>query len=397
MRTPAQNRRDSRHRDTHRDLLIALHADPKIGPGALCRLGAEPELWLEGDASATTLGVPPEVLRRARELAPAAARRAAAERRRAGDAGARLLTRLDPGYPQPLDDLHMPPQVLAVAGELPAAVVAGGPALSLVGSRRADAYGLEVAERFARGVAAAGLPVVSGFARGVDTAGHRGALAAADGRTVAVLGCGVDVAYPRGRRHRELFGRIAGGGGAVVSEFPCGLAPRPWHFPVRNRIIAALSPATLVVRAARRSGSLITARQALELGRDVLAVPGPVLDGLSAGVNRLLVDGAAVAASVRDVLDVVVGPSRTEELERDGGGAEEAPLPAMKGLKGKVLGALEPGRERGAEAVAEELGKGVGKVLGALLELELEGWVRKMPGAAGYARRGLGAADLNRG
>lgn len=372
----------------HRNLLIALHADPEIGPGALCHLGAAPERWLGGGATATDLGVPPEVLRRARELAPRAAELAASEVERARRAGARLLTRCDRGYPQPLADLGMAPQVLAVAGELPVAVVAGGPALALVGSRRADAYGLEVAERFARGVAESGLPVISGFARGVDTAGHRGALAAPEGETVAVLGCGVDVAYPRGRRHRRLFERIAAGRGAVISEFPCGLDPRPWHFPVRNRIIAALAPATMVVRAAQRSGSLITARLALELGRDVLAVPGPVLDHLSDGVNRLLVDGAAVAASVRDVLDVVVGPSRTDELQERGDADGPTPRPKMKGLKGKVLRALEPGRERGAEALAEEAGAGVGEVLAVLLELELEGRVRKMPGATGYARRG---------
>lgn len=413
-----------------RDLLVALHADPEVGPAAACRLAAHPERWPgaapgEMPALARELGVPRDDVERARELAPRAHRLAAAERRRTADAGGRLLTRLDPGYPRPFLDLGLPPPVLAVAGELPAAVVEGGAAVAMVGSRRADAYGLDVATRFSRALAGAGLPVVSGFARGVDTACHRGALDGG-GTTVAVLGCGLDVPYPRGRAHRRLFARIAEGGGAVVSEFPCGAAPRRWHFPVRNRLIAALALGTLVVRAAKRSGSLITARHALDLGREVLAVPGPVFQALSAGPHHLLADGAAVAASPAAVLDALLGPSgalgllqvmaerRAErsgvegtEDDADGaegeaagaagdgrgstrggdtGGGDAGPAPPRRGAAARVLAALPPGESRSPETVAGELGEPIDAVLGTLLELEIQGWVRRMPGPA-YARR----------
>jgi DNA protecting protein DprA len=374
--------------------------------------------------------VPWPDLERAREILPEAARLADAERCRAEAAGGRLVTRLDAGYPRPLLDLPLPPPVLAVAGELPAEVVAGGPAVAMVGSRRADAYGLEVAGDLARALAAAGLPVVSGFARGVDAAAHQGALDGG-GTTVAVLGCGLDVPYPHG--HRRLFRRIAGGGeaprGAVLSEFPCGIEPKPWHFPVRNRLIAALAWGTVVVRAARRSGSLITARLALDLGREVLAVPGSLYDRLSEGPHRLLADGAALATSARDVLDALLGPSgatgllqrlaqqmvlagvgeRQEEQidegevgageapgagtdrdaqagrRNDGGGGAEPGAPA-RGLPAKVLAALPVGRERRPEELAAELDAGVDAILAALLELELTGWVRRFPGPA-YAKR----------
>jgi DNA processing protein len=410
-------------RPTDGDLLVALHADRDTGPAAACRLGAELARWsgprTPGRALAAALGVPWPDLERARELLPEAARLADAERRRAEAAGGRLVTRLDAGYPRPLLDLPLPPPVLAVAGELPAEVVAGGPAVAMVGSRRADAYGLEVAGDLARALAAAGLPVVSGFARGVDAAAHEGALDGG-GTTVAVLGCGLDVPYPHG--HRRLFRRIAGGGearGAVLSEFPCGIEPKPWHFPVRNRLIAALAWGTVVVRAARRSGSLITARLALDLGREVLAVPGSLYDRLSEGPHRLLADGAALATSARDVLDALLGPSgatgllqrlaqqmvlagvgcgsgaEEEEGEERSGergeGEEEAsgeaePGTPSRGMPARVLAALPVGRERRPEELAEELDAGVDAILAALLELELTGWVRRFPGPA-YAKR----------
>ena len=410
------------------DLLVALHADRDTGRAAACRLGESLESWGEyarGPAPgaralaelAHRLGVPGPVLRRTLEILPSAARRAGEERRRAEAAGGRLVTRLDPGYPRPLLDLPLPPPVLAVAGEIPPPVTEAGLAVAMVGARRADAYGLEAAAHLARSLGALGLPVVSGFARGVDTASHRAALDGG-GTTVAVLGCGLDVDYPRGNRKLGRRIRGAGGaapGGALVSEFPCGAGPKPWHFPVRNRIIAALSLGTVVVRAARRSGSLITARLALDLGREVLAVPGPVFDRLSAGPHHLLADGAGLATSARDVLDALLGPSgawglleRGEELARqaaaaggageggeggDDAGAVSQTSPALAGagapkggLPAKLLAAMPVGRERSPEALADDLDAGVDAVLAALLELELTGWVRRFPGPA-YARR----------
>jgi len=410
-----------------------MHTDRDTGRAAGCRLGESLESWEEyargpapGAAALTELarrlGVPGDVLRRTLEILPQAGRRAGQERRRVEAAGGRLVTRLDPGYPRPLLDLPLPPPVLAVAGEIPEMVTEAGLAVAMVGARRTDAYGLEAAAHLARRLGALGLPVVSGFARGVDTASH-GAALDGGGTTVAVLGCGLDIDYPRG--NRALGRRIRGvgdevPGGALLSEFPCGAGPKPWHFPVRNRIIAALSLGTVVVRAARRSGSLITARLAMELGREVLAVPGPVFDRLSEGPHSLLADGAAIAASAQDVLDALIGPSgawglleRAGVLKADGelkadkvkagevanhesGGTPGAPGGAAgalagvgaprRGLPAKILAAMPVGRERAPEALASDLGLGVDAVLGALLELELTGWVRRRPGPA-YVRR----------
>lgn len=373
---------------------------------------------------AAQLGVPRPDLRHALSLVPHAARLADEERRRTAAAGGQLLTRLDDGYPRPLLDLPLAPPVLAVAGEIPAAVVEAGLAVAMVGSRRSDAYGLEVASHLARQLGTLGLTVVSGFALGVDTAAHRAALDGG-GTTVAILGCGLDIDYPRGGR--KLFHRITGNadtgpcdatGGAILTEFPCGIGPRPWHFPVRNRLIAALSLGTVVVRAAKRSGSLITARLALDLGREVLAVPGPIFDKLSAGPHRLLADGAALAATAQDVLDALLGPSgawgllrrRAEEAaERKGpkpkaegesgttprsttphegspqSGALASAGQPRRGLPAKLLAAMPVGRERNPEALAIDLDLAIDAVLGALLELELTGWVRRLPGPA-YVR-----------
>lgn len=397
------------------DLLIAANAAPEVGRAPACRLGlaalcggGTPQSVLDrvcrapaadGAAEGATEGfaadsadggaaggplLPAEVRRALHRLAAEAAPRAAAERRRTADLGARLITLLDPEYPAALLDLALPPAVLAVQGELPSTLLVGS-AVAVVGSRRADAYGREAASHFGRSLAAAGLTVVSGCARGVDATAHRAALAAG-GTTVAVLGCGLGVDYPRG--HAGLRREIAAAG-AVVSELPFHAEPVAWHFPVRNRIIAALARGTLVVQAAERSGSLITARHALDLGRDVLAVPGSIFDRRSRGTHALLRDGAFPAATPRDVLDVLFGPSETDLLL----GAAEPARPGVAeagrpdGVPGRVLAALPVGRERGVEEVAETVGAGVDRVLAALLELELAGWVRRHAGAA-YSRVG---------
>ncbi len=376
------------HRHDLREVRIALNADPGLGRAAACRLALAGDGWLRGAPAPTAraLGLPGSQLERARRVAAVSGRLARRELRRAERAGARLVTFDDPGYPRPLADLALPPPVLYAVGELPAALVATGRGVAVVGSRRASAYGREAAGQFGRALAAAGWTVVSGCAPGVDAAAHRGALAAG-GPTVAVLGCGIDVDYPAG--HGPLRREIAGAG-AVVTEFPCGAAPRRWHFPVRNRILAALGRATLVVQATERSGSLITARLALELGRDVLAVPGPIFDRRSRGPNRLIADGAAPAGEPRDVLDALVGPSAAWLLCGDGAGPspDEATVPRLPGLKGRVLAALPLGGERTPGEVAAAVGREVDAVLAALLELEIEGWARRRPGPT-YGRTAL--------
>jgi DNA processing protein len=200
------------------------------------------------------------------------------------------------GYPPQLAELHDPPSRLHLRGG-PSELLSR-PSVAIVGARSCSPYGAQVARELAQSLAAAGLVVVSGLARGVDAEAHRGALAAG-GLTVAVLGCGIDRDYPRA--HAELARRIAESG-LVVSEYPPGVEPSPWRFPARNRIIAGLAQATVVVEARERSGALITADFALELGREVFATPGEITSALSAGTNDLLRQGAAPLLSAEDVL-----------------------------------------------------------------------------------------------
>jgi DNA processing protein len=211
----------------------------------------------------------------------------------------RGVRRRDPTYPPLLARIHDPPPALYLrgAGDDP---LLSRPAVAVVGARSCSAYGRSVARALGRELAAAGLVVVSGMARGVDGEAHRGALEA-EGVTVAVLGCGVDRDYPAA--HAELARRICERG-LVVSEYESGVEPAPWRFPARNRIIAGLCDATVVVEARERSGALITADFALEEGRDVLAVPGEITSALSAGTNALLRLGATPVTCAADVLEL---------------------------------------------------------------------------------------------
>jgi DNA processing protein len=372
---------------TRRELLIALNAAPGISRPAAYRLAQELDRWSArgpGDEAtperlAAAAGIPRAQMRKALALAAApggAAATAERETREAERLGARIVTLDDPGYPPGLRHLSPPPPVLYLrGGELPA-----GPAVAIVGSRRADAYGREAAELFARTLAAAGVTVVSGFAQGIDAVAHRSALAAADGRTVAVLGCGLGVDYPRG--HGRLGEEIAARG-ALLTEFPCGLVPRAWHFPLRNRSIAALAAGTLVVQAALRSGSLITAHHALDLGREVWAVPGRIFDEGSLGANALIREGAHLAQHPVDLLEMLLPSSAASQLS--------LPLPAdpgpepPAGFPGQVLAEVPKGSTRAAEEIAVRLDVPVDRVLAALLMLELEGWVKRLPGSA-YGR-----------
>lgn len=239
----------------------------------------------------------------------------------------------------------------------------GARAVAIVGTRRASADGLEVARSMGRGLASAGVTVVSGMALGVDAAAHTGALDAG-GRTVAVLACGADVAYPRSKHalHRAITEQ-----GLVVSELPPGTAPRRWTFPARNRVIAALAQMTLVVEAAGRSGSLITAECATDLGREVAALPGPVLSWRSDGTNALLRDGATLVRHAADVLDAVVGLDRPPAAE-----------PALEPRLRTVLQAVSGGRDTVSRLAGAP--DQVERALRDLTELELLGLLRRAPG-----------------
>lgn len=210
----------------------------------------------------------------------------------------RFVSRSDRRFPTLLREIHDPPPGLFLRGDADDELL-GAPAIAVVGARACSAYGSQVARMLGRELGSAGLVVVSGMARGTDGEAHRGALEAG-GRTVAVLGCGIDRDYPAA--HASLARSIAESG-LIVSEYAPGVEPAPWRFPARNRIIAGLTQATVVVEARERSGALITADLALEEGREVFAVPGEITSGLSAGTNALLKLGATPVTSVADVLE----------------------------------------------------------------------------------------------
>jgi DNA processing protein len=248
----------------------------------------------------------------------------------APDAGAQLLTRIaavsadellsevaesscwcccrhDPQFPAALREVPSPPWALFGKGDpLLLSRLCPDSTVAIVGSRRATAYGREIARTLGHDLADAGLAVVSGLAFGIDACAHRGALDT--GTTVAVLGCGADICYPA--NHRSLWRRISERG-LVISEMPVGAGPWRWTFPARNRLVAAAAGMTVVVEAAQRSGSLITANLAADLGRDLGAVPGPVNSRASAGTNDLLAGGACVVREAQDVLDAMLGPGIT--------------------------------------------------------------------------------------
>jgi len=251
------------------------------------------------------------------------------------------------GFPDLLSQISDPPHILWIDGN---AAACRGPSVAVVGARAASADGKALAWAIAGDLARAGVVVVSGLARGIDGAAHQGALDAG-GLTVAVLGTGIDVVYPP--EHGELASRVARSG-ALVSEFPPGTRPLVSHFPRRNRIISGLSRAIVVVEAAQKSGALITAREALEQGRDVMAVPGRVPGGRSQGCHALLRDGAKLVESAVDIL---------QELGFEAGGAGAA-------------GVLEP-VEFTVDDVARELRLAPGDALARLLEWELTGEIQR--------------------
>jgi DNA processing protein len=286
------------------------------------------------------------------------------------ESGLDAVCRHDAAYPARLRDLEDAPAVLFVAGGagrlegLVGADLEQGPrAVAVVGTRRASADGLEVARALGRGLAAAGVTVVSGMALGVDSAAHAGALESS-GRTVAVLAGGADVPYPpsKARLHRMIAERAC-----VVGELPPGFVAMRWCFPARNRVIAALAHMTIVVEAARRSGSLITAEIAMDIGREVGAVPGPVTAWRSAGTNALLRDGATVIRDAADALDVAVGIGR-----------HEAAVLHLEPRLRALLGAVADGRD--TLAALARVPAEVGPTLAALTELELLGHLRRSAG-----------------
>jgi DNA processing protein len=281
-----------------------------------------------------------------------------AERARLEAAGLRYVGRSEVAYPPLVAAIHDPPPGLYVRGVAPLDVLRGK-AVAVVGARACSAYGRHVARMLGRELAAAGLVVVSGLARGVDGEAHRGALEAG-GTTMAVLGCGIDRDYPAA--HAELAVRLVTAGGLIVSEYAPGVEPAPWRFPARNRVVAGLCVATVVVEARERSGALITADFALEEGREVFVVPGEITSALSAGSNALLRLGATPLLSTSDVLTAL---------------GVEPPPPAKPDLRADAALVLDRVREgsAGADELVRSSGLDAASVAAALCELELAGLV----------------------
>ncbi len=289
-------------------------------------------------------------------------------------AGITVVTCLDQAYPPRLRTIPDPPPFLAISGTLkPSDELA----VAVVGTRHPTTAGCLVTHQLARALASAGVTVVSGLALGIDGAAHRGALEG-DGRTLAVLGCGIDQTYPS--EHKALRQQIEARG-AVLSELPWGAAPLAHHFPRRNRIISGLSLGVLVVEAATRSGSLITARLAAEQGREVFAVPGPIHAEQSRGPNGLIKQGAKLVERVEDIIEELLpqldAPARDRLAQRTGSGVPAAtPLDGEESLVYNLL-SFEP---TPIDELITKSGLPAGTVNGLLLAMELRGLARRLPG-----------------
>ncbi len=354
-----------------RDALIALAIDRSIPLEPRYRLALELDSLLDATVSTKELAIGA----RCAEAALDSIRDKITQRpgvdntlERAQANRAVAITAVDSAYPQKFRDLELPPPCL-FCKTANITDVLNAPAIGIVGPRNADPYGLEVARLFATDLGVAGLTITSGFARGVDGAAHEAA-ARNNTPTVAILGCGVDIPYPR--QNQKLVDGIIASGGMIISEFPMGTQPAAWRFPIRNRLIAAQTLGMLVVQASMRSGSLISARLALDCGREVYAVPGRIFDQRSRGSNALLQDGAHVALSPQSVLDTLPLAIR-EELLRQRLGTDGA-------LRRKALLTHLAQRPQTADDLADNLGVPLAAVLSDLTEIELSGEIDRMIG-----------------
>jgi DNA processing protein len=314
---------------------------------------------------------------------------AATQREKMAQAGAVLITFGDARYPRALREIFDPPILLFARGRVE---LLDSICLGVVGTRRPTPYGLAVSERLSADLSHAGLTIVSGMARGIDSAAHKGALAAG-GNTVAVLGCGVDIAYPS--ENRKLAAELAVKG-LIVSEFPMGAVAFPQNFPIRNRIISGVSVGVLVVEGAQYSGSAITAKLAMDQGREVYAVPGNITSKLSWGPNLLIKQGARLVQDWNDVISELPTESRRHLIEEgrrriaaeSGGtaGAEQASLlheqaPEMDAVARRALQALHVDAAIDLDHLLETVeDTSPSELIAALFELEMLGLVKQLPG-----------------
>ncbi len=364
---------------TPADALLRLALVPGVGPILAARLEAAfgdlgGVFSQNMDRLQAVEGIGAEKARRICD--PRGADQVADERARCAAAGVRILTRHDEGWPKDFVSLPDPPLALWVLGELQPR---DRLAVAVVGPRRSSAYGHRTAQRLSTGLARVGATIVSGLARGIDTAAHEAALTAS-GRTIAVLGSGIGRCYPE--ENRPLAERIAAGNGAVLSEMPFDAQPTPGTFPRRNRLVAALSLAVLVIEAGETSGALITARLGGEFGKQVLVVPGPIDRPEHVGSNKLIRDGAVLVTSLDDIL-AEVGPLAT--LAGAGNPTTEQPAAAASlSSRERQLWQLLDDEPRGVDDLMRTTQIPPSALSATLLSLELKRLAKKAPG--GYVR-----------
>ena len=359
---------------TETEACIALNMVPNLGPVWLRRLMEA--FGTPQDILRTRAGQLSQVSGIGPELGEAIARweervDLPAELIRIRDFGAKVITKESPLYPRQLREIHNPPIVLHVWGDLQER---DHHSVSVVGSRKTSHYGLECAKKLSYQLAYAGLTVVSGLARGIDTAAHQAALAA-QGRTIAVIGSGLMDLYPA--ENLGLAEKIAAAG-AVVSEYPMTFPPSPQTFPYRNRIVAGWSTGILVVEAGLSSGALITANQAIDQGRLVYAVPGPIDRPSAAGSNRLIQQGAKLVMSAGDILDdfqSLLPQKRTEPAKKN----EAAEKPGISPEEQAILEVLSS-EEASIDSIVIKTGLPAPKVSSTLLALEMKRLARQLPG-----------------
>jgi DNA processing protein len=290
--------------------------------------------------------------------------------------GCRILNCTEPEYPQSLLQIYDPPALLYVRGDVS---LLNAPSLSIVGTRRPTVYGSQLAERMGRDLAKRGLVIVSGLARGVDALSHTGATAVG-GRAIGVLGTGIDVCYPK--ENKKLFEKVLERG-AIISELPTGSHPAPENFPVRNRIIAGMPLGVLIIEGKQYSGSLITARLAMEFGREVFGVPGNVTQETSFAPNLLIKQGAKLVTNAEDVIEELPTPVRAALVQAEALESEQMNLLAADSLNPtekriyELLSAEEP---RHIDDIVETTGLNSSEVLATLFNLEMKGIIRQLPG-----------------
>ncbi len=288
----------------------------------------------------------------------------------------RLVNRTDPEYPPSLREIYDPPTLLYVRGH---AEVLTMPCVSIVGTRKPTLYGTQMAERLGRELAARGVTVVSGMARGIDAIAHQGAMAA-NGRAIGVLGTGVNVCYPK--ENKKLYEKVLERG-AIISEFPLGTHPAPENFPVRNRIVAGMPHGVVVVEGAQYSGSLITARLALEFGREVFGVPGNVTQPVSFAPNQLIRQGAKLVTNGEDIIEDLPTPIRAALVRAEAPETEQRNLLAAASLNSsekKIYAILTTDQPVHIDDIVERSSLNSSEVLATLFDLEMKGIVRQLPG-----------------